>query len=88
MLDQLWFSIMMRNTVLMAWPPLGVLVGVLVAVGMVVGVLVLVGALGVGVSVGVGADKLPAEKWSIFQLFPPSQPSSPTFPAGTGELSV
>ncbi len=54
MLDQLWFSIMMTKTVLIAWPPpeVGVFVGVavLVGAGVFVGVAVRVGA---GVFVGV-----------------------------------
>src|SRR5205823_3302438 len=54
MLDQLWFSITMRNTVWMAWPPLGVGgMAVAVAVGAVVGMLVVVAvAVLAGVAVG------------------------------------
>src|SRR4051812_1669821 len=62
MLDQFWFSITIRNTVLMAWSLLDVAVlvgvggrGVLTAVGTLVGVRVGVAvAVGIGVAVGRG----------------------------------
>src|SRR5947209_19997659 len=60
MSDQLWFSITIRKTVWMAWPPPGVGgMDVLVAVGAVVGLLVAV-AVGTGVlvRVAVGAGVL------------------------------
>ena len=49
MLDQLWFSMTIKNTVVMAWPPLGAAwMDVVLAVGAVVNVLAVDAVFGTG----------------------------------------